>query len=381
MDIQKLKPKGIVVGSSSNPYEKLEDDPYNQLVTGQIPKTEELLTNAVTNANKKNPLPFFSMSDLPQVAFQGLQGPLANAPQNVIENPQTAAISGLPGTQFKAGAMLPTMIGSMFGGKAVNPEQEAEFLEPKSTGGKIAGIAANIIGGSVLPAKSLGRGITSLFGEKAARKGLEEVAYSGAKSAKDIMKRVLDEETTRFGRELDEIGGSMDYRTLANSLRQTAHRLGVGSIESHPLLKEARRIDELGGGLMSGRTIQAELKNIMSKLTDTVERSEFYRNVVESLPDSLRALKESYAPVFNVLEKGKKLTKTALKRAGQNMGESELSDLAEAEQTLDLNLLQKAIRSGKKISSTKTAKKVAGVALTGGAGLGGLAFLKSLLDK
>ena len=132
---------------------------YKDVSLESIPYTESFLDKAIQNSTPppdlSRPSPSFQ-SDLPQISFQTAQGLLENAPQNIIENPRTFFGSGIPGVQFKAGAMLPDMIRSFITRKerVIKPETtefSEKYLEPKTFEGKIVGNIGNIATSFISP--------------------------------------------------------------------------------------------------------------------------------------------------------------------------------------------------------------------------------------
>jgi len=86
----------------ANPFLDIDDDnPF--LEVGKFNPFEDLLDKAARSS------PFglagtLEPQEAAKVGVQVAQAPLGGAPQNVIENPMSTAMSGFPGVQFKAGA-------------------------------------------------------------------------------------------------------------------------------------------------------------------------------------------------------------------------------------------------------------------------------------
>ena len=161
---------------------------YRDVQMGTIPNVNKLIDSAIP----KNPLPFFRGSDVPKVAFQGAQGAVGNAPQNIVENPMMTAMGGLPSTQFKSGAQGITGLKSLFlGGDKIEPEStefSEQYLEPETVGGKIAGTVANIAGGGFIPGMFAAKGVLkTLFGKQMARKGLPKATANLSESLQKVI--------------------------------------------------------------------------------------------------------------------------------------------------------------------------------------------------
>ncbi len=144
---------------------KLAPDQQDSLVMslaqekyGNIPKTEQVLSSA--NAKIK---PFYSGSDTPKVAFQGIQGFMQNAPQNIVENPISTAIGGPSLAQMKGGAQAIGGIQSLLGRepsfKPETTEISDKYMNPESTGGKALGGILNFASGLYNPLKLVGPSI------------------------------------------------------------------------------------------------------------------------------------------------------------------------------------------------------------------------------
>lgn len=355
--------------TQADPYAeaKSDQDPYEAASTTSIPKTENLLQRAI---RALTPQSNQEWSDVPNIGATATGIPSAYNALN--KNP----IAGF------------TEMGSKISGEPISEPQLPDFPEPNTGWGK----EMNKFVGNVqlavplaLGAKSLlsggAQGIGKLFGEKSAKRGLEDIAIEGANVAKDRTGKMVDEATNTFGKGLDNMKETMTKDDFAQAISKSIEELGVGSIMEHPLNKILANVMENLGEVLNPREIQQNSKAILTALgNDKVSKAIFYKNLGEILPDSLKALKSDYAPIFNVMEQGKKLTKTNLIRAGKGtMGDIDLSFLKEAEDSLGLNLLQKAIKGGKNIDRARNAKKAAiGAAGLTTAGLGAN-FLKHLI--
>ena len=135
------------------------DIPEGFLFEGQpgapVPAAEELLDRATQGGQN---LGNMSLEDkwreAQKVMFQTGQGALGNAPQNIVENPMTAMMAGLPGVQAKAGAGIWNLISGLTGNKPIEAETTAisdKYMNPQTTEGKIIGGIGNLATGFLTP--------------------------------------------------------------------------------------------------------------------------------------------------------------------------------------------------------------------------------------
>mgnify|MGYP007031186951 CR=1 FL=1 len=167
---------------------------------GKIPNTGKLL-------DLSRPSRSFQQ-DLPQVAFQTGQGLLENLPQNIIENPRTFVSSGIPGVQFKSGAMLPDMIrafldkrGGGTGQRRIEPETtefSEKYLEPNTAAGKAVGLAGNIVTSFLSPAAMLAGPATKSLRTGHIRKEIKSIEDLISTSRKSEVP--LKEKVSQIGR-------------------------------------------------------------------------------------------------------------------------------------------------------------------------------------
>ena len=99
------------------------------------------------------------------------------------------------------------------------------------------------------------------------------------------------------------------------------------------------------------------------------------------MPESLRAIKEAYKPIFGVLKAGKEITSGGLRRvATAKAPPSEVSGLIEAGKKFGTDIVQKASVHGEKISRASSKlqgiiskqAKLKDIGKVGGVGIGGL---------
>ena len=154
---------------------------YADISMDSLPKSENFLERAINMSSRTTPVGASALDSVPETLkslFQIGQGTVGNLPQNVVENPVTTAMSGLPGVQMKAGgAMFEDMYNlsndvlSRFNmapteqktypfegdvvpgmdidiGKMTRPLTEM-FMNPQTTRGKIVSGIGNAAAGSI----------------------------------------------------------------------------------------------------------------------------------------------------------------------------------------------------------------------------------------
>lgn len=396
---------------------KLSPDQQDSLVenlaqerAGKIPSS-----NAVLDRAAKDITPFWSNSDIPKVAFQTGQGLLQNAPQNIVENPMTTAMSGLPGVQAKSGMQAVGGIASLFGkdlGPSYKPETTSlsdKYLNPKSLAGQGLGFVGNLATNMVNPmigiAPTAGKVIESVnpistmirqaelpaesaramqtlkglqaeeispLGEKISRtegirdliKGqqvsrprptspkvnkasMDEIIFSGKEEIGQKSLAKAKEYTDKFGEGFSKLDSTMTKGNFAEIGERTIDALGAETqmIPGTPANKIKTFLDKLlpldkdgmtrldPDEILSPEAVQAASKALKNALsTDLNAQIKFSQNLMESLPETVKGLKElkaDYAPKFATMLGAKKyLTGTGLSKiASGSAGPSRIAKM------------------------------------------------------
>ena len=356
--------------TTNDPYADLvtkQEDPYQDLVSGEIPKTENFLQKAINVATK----------DFPAVAA-GLTFPI---PQGVRQTVGRAPLGGFTelGSQMAQGNM-----------------QQPVFDIPQATTetGQFAEKVAPFIPSGIAVAKGATagvKGIGKLFGEKAAKKRMSDVIRTSAGKVEKGIQEVSKVANEKMSKELSQLSNTgMNQGHFKEALQQTANNIDptgsthsmAGSIANKVLsIKDSiQNIDN-----MTGPQVQSKIAEIVGNLGfNSKAQAEFYTQFGKLIPDTLKSIKASRANVYKAVEDIKPLTKLGnLGRIAKGtVGDIELEGFKSAQKNLgNLNVIEELIKSGKAVGRTKLAK---GIALGAGgltAAGGGLAFLKKLIGQ
>ena len=380
------------MANQNDPYGSAYDDPYANTYENKIENTENFLQNAITKSVK----PFFSASDIPQIAFQGAQGVVFNAPQTAIEHPRQMS------PEFENPSPIGRGIQMGLSGYdprvSENPIAE-RYLEPKTTGGKIAGTVANIIGGSVLPfgaaaskvpamtkglrtgpikkdlegierliseSKNLESGISKemdVFREysKIAKVNrankAKSVAYKGAKAVKSQRIARLKEANAEFGERFSKLESKMGDEDLEKVIKNAAKEIGAhevpgtpGNVMANQALKYGPKKSEEGiiqgiPRIYNKEEVQAITKKILDNLPDNRSKAIFYKHLLDSLPENVKGLKELkayHSPNYNIYKESKAINKEALQRVASGTIEDEVEDLSRIAERLGSSHVERA---------------------------------------
>lgn len=365
----------------------------DQELTGTIPQTENFLQKAIRVATH----------DVPAVGA-GLISPLPEISRQLSKAP----ISGP--MQFASGMA----------------EKEPAFDIPHATteiGRKAEAVAPYVplVIGVTKLAISGGKGIGSLFGEKAARDEFMNVVYESGKqisskiddlftSARENYKTVLsriDPRKINVSDIIDAIDDTLKSKgsKVAEYMSpQEKNLLGVKN-KLLNLGKTTEAVPEIIDPL-TNKVVQkaTEATNILPDLGRSSElkyipdevykaasgradlQGEFLHNYGNLLKDKgageLTKANAQYKRAYEAYDSSKKLTVGKVRAAGKRtIGSKEIADLKGLEKEIGVNVLEKSIKAGSKVSRARTAKKVAKV----GGGLtvaaGGLSWLKGLIKK
>lgn len=377
---------------------------YGDITPNTIPSSEGLLERSVK--------PFMSQSDVPKVAFQTAQGALGNLPQNIVENPLTTSLSGVPGVQAKFGAQISSGIKKLImGGNAVEPETtefSEKYLEPETVGGKILGTVGNIAGGSILPLIGAGKVAKSAIkglDVGGAERNLSDVVYGGGKevssriqdlfsSAKNKYKSVVDSADASkmtFQDIVDVLNDTIKNKKIDESLIRRPAEKALLSIrnkfaskieEATPDIIEetidpitntvTKNIVSKGSEFKNPKLSQvSEIKNLKNEVFKSLMgeadlEGEFLKNFGLKLEDlGLSDIKEAgsaYRNAYSMIDEAKALRKPNLMRVAKGkVGPKELSEISSSEKKIGgLDVLKKSIEAGKKLSSAKRNAKIAG---------------------
>ena len=271
------------------------------------------------------------------------------------------------------------------------PEGEEKYqrmLHPETSGiGTALGTGLGIFKGAPAAiaksgAQAVGKGLTSTFGEKAARRTFADQIFKSHGTVKGHIDSLFKQQSVKFGAGLKDIKSTMKADDFANILAESADDLNVSQIPGHPLTREFERMLELGNKELSGPEVQAFAKNIQRRLgSDEPAKAIFFKKFLDKIPDTAPGMKElraEYAQLYPKAKQAKMFTKTALSRAGKGtMGPEELGSMKTAEKNIGVNVLEGLIKSGKKVESTKRNKTIA----TGAAGLTGAGLGANFLSK
>lgn len=379
---------------------------YRDISLSKVRNTESLLQGAIKNVN-----PFFDQGDIPKIAFQGAQGIVSNAPQNIAENPALAAVGGLPSVQFKSGAQAITGIKKLFmGGDSVEPETtdfSDKYMNPKSPGGKMAGIAANIagstlfpIGGAAVTAKNAFTPFRRFPIEKRAgqlARDAEEISYSGAKQiksglendfqkAREMYRSVVDSEdvsdisTKDLIKVLDDvilekkISGKR-FRTPADeNILDMRNRVASKVKEATPDIVEEVRdpltnqphrfITEKGSPAIDPKmSMVEEVKNFKNMVFDSIKgqsdlEGSFLRHFGQMLEDkghgAINQASKAYRRVYDLVKESKALkigSPSIKKLATGRTGSTQTSDMVSFGKKMGTKVIDQASKIGQEVAS------------------------------
>ena len=82
---------------------------YADISMDSLPKSQNFIERAINLSSRATPVGASALDSVPETfksLFQIGQGTVGNLPQNVVENPVTTSMSGLPGVQTKAGGAM-----------------------------------------------------------------------------------------------------------------------------------------------------------------------------------------------------------------------------------------------------------------------------------
>lgn len=404
---------------------------YADIKMNTRPSSGALLDRAVK--------PFMSASDIPQIAFQGAQGAVGNAPQNIIENPLITSIGGPSSAQMKSGMNVVGGISKLFGNKnASQPETTAfseKYLEPKTVGGKMLGIGANILGGMV----PIGVGATKAIPKLAeavdlakAERGLSDAVYAGGKDVAKRIQNLFKMAKNDYQAVVDTADASqMTMQDLVDVLDETIKNKNINEmLIKRPAEKEllnvrghyANKIKEaeqavpavfedtvdpimntvsrkmVSPGTQGAEAVNpqlshiAEIKNFKNQVYKSLYgesdlEGEFLKNFglkLESkgLGDITEAGK-AYRNAYSMLDKSKALRRPTLMRIAKGkVGPIEMSDIANVQKEIGgIDVIGKAQKAGKNVSNVKRNRVIAGGLTTLGTAGGGIALLKKLFSQ
>lgn len=326
---------------------------------GVIPNSNQLLDRAVK--------PFMAASDIPQIAFQTGQGIIGNAPQNIVENPMTAAMSGLPGVQAKSGAQGITALKKLiFGGNAVEPETtefSEKYLEPKTVGGKIAGVVGNIAGGSIIPGIGIAKGASSALRTTPVKQGIEDLIFKGSNQVDQGVDDIFKVFNQRFGEGIDQLSSTMTTDNFADLVTRTAQEIGEFHPSRNILLSQLENIIKNSSREMSPRDVQNAFKTISRSLGDNRSKAILNKNYLELIDQTvpgLREIKAAHAPVYEAAKGAKNLGKGTLRKiANKKIGPEELGVAKESQSRLGIDIIGPLEKQGNKLEKIIRNKKIA----------------------
>lgn len=335
------------MANPSNPYEELIENPYESLVTGEIPKTENFIQKAIN-----------SYKSVPSVSRY--------APSNLNEVKDIGRIA--------SGITVP-FTPSTLSENISEATGEPSFHQPRTEyGERVQGdIGLGVLGGlGFAGARAAGKGINSLLSKvrkfpvekeigaltselDTLKKGTSEIAYSGSKKVKDTMSTLATKANEAFGEKLSNLESAMNTDDFANVLAETADEIGVSRVPGHPIMGMFEKLVTQGSKFLEPKEVNMMTRNILRVLgKDEVSKAVFYKkltDVLESAVPGLKDIKKAHAPIFNALKAGKKITKGGLGRLAKSTAPtSEVSDLMKAGEELGTDVAKKASVYGEGIA-------------------------------
>lgn len=229
-----------------------------------------------------------------------------------------------------------------------------------------AGASIPVIHGGI----ALAKGIGSLFDVAGARRSMSDVIQNSAKRAAGKIEETSHLANKAMGEGLAKLKDTgLTQESVNEALRKTAAVHPNLAEEITPLIKSVSpEVDAASGVVkdipsLSGQQLQQEIVNTADGIKHPVAKAEFWNQMKELLPDSMKEIKSARAGVYGATEAAKPLTKIGNlnKIAKGTMGPQQLSELQSAEKGIGTNSIQDLIKSGSKVRSTQNAQKVAKV--------------------
>lgn len=353
---------------ADNPYSDLlpeqDDNPYSDLVPGTPIEAHENFLQKAIKANRVNDNPIAPTGMLPTNG------------QEALDIGRSAINMNTP-----SGWMGPMATGaSLMDGKPSGlqmPNQIQQMLQPQTQFGKVfneqakeAPMAALALEGIPALIGGASKGLNALFNPGSVSKDIESTKGSikdlirlGPGKVKQGVGDIFNQFQSEFGDRLKNIPDDLEHAVtndnFADVMEKTANELGATDIAGSPgnRAMQHAQVFRQTPRAYGASDIQAQTKQILNSLPDTMSKAKFYNHFTEMLSQmvpELSNLKSEYAPVYDIAKQSKNISKSSLALAASGqIGPEELGNMTQAQQMMgdEPNIVEQTVNAGDKLRS------------------------------